>query len=93
MIIAFITFLATLFTGLLLLFHSLLIVTNQTTWEYTRKDTLNYLRIYPKNFHPFSKGVLENIKMVFFHGNKVRLWELPPPQEPYLDDGINYVSG
>jgi len=93
MIIAFISFLAMAFTGLLLAFHTLLIATNQTTWEYTRKDTLNYLRIYPKGFHPFSKGIWENIRMVFFHNNKVKLWELPPPTEPYFEDNINYVSG
>ncbi len=59
----------------------MLILTNQTTWEFTRKDTLNYLRAYPKSFHPFSKGPFGNLKMAFFHGNKVRKWELPPIPE------------
>jgi len=84
MIIAFVIFVATLFTVrenfwednkfqvLLLAFHTLLIVTNQTTWEFTRKDTLNYLTIYPKNFHPFSKGFFGNLKLTFCHGNKTK---------------------
>jgi len=92
MVIAFIIFLATLFTGLLLIFHTYLIVTNQTTWEYTRKDTLSYLRVYPKNFHPFNEGVWKNFKMIFFHNNKVKQWELPVPTEPVYNDGITYVS-
>jgi len=78
MLIGFIVFISTLFTGALFLFQTILILTNQTTWEFTRKDTLNYLRIYPKDFYPFSKGAWENIKMVFFHGNQIRKWELPP---------------
>jgi len=90
MIIAFILFVATLFTVLLLAFHTLLIVTNQTTWEFTRKDTLNYLRIYPKNFYPFSKGVIANLKMTFCHGNKIKEWELPLPPNAFGWDDERY---
>jgi len=78
LLIAFVIFISTIFTGALLLFHTMLILTNQTTWEFTRKTTLSYLRMYPRSFHPFSKGGFENIKMIFFHGNKTRKWELPP---------------
>jgi len=81
LLIAFLIFVSTIFTGALLLFHTMLILTNQTTWEFTRKDTLSYLRMYPKSYHPFSKGTFGNIKMIFFHGNKIRQWELPPIPE------------
>jgi len=101
MLAAFILFFASLFTvskqnrifnlkGLLCGYHAYLISTNQTTWEFARKTTISYLRIYPNGFRPFDKGIIENIKMSFFHKGQLRLinlnlvysareWELPSP--------------
>ncbi|XP_024370730.1 protein S-acyltransferase 10 isoform X1 [Physcomitrium patens] len=45
----------------LLLFHSFLILTNQTTYETTRRHRIPYLRTLPENVHPFSKGMDANL--------------------------------
>lgn len=41
--LAFICLGATFYTGALLLLHTALIVTNSTTWEYMRRETITYL--------------------------------------------------
>lgn len=49
-------FLITLF-----LFHSFLAVTNQTTYELTRRRRIIYLRSLPDKVHPFSQGLDANL--------------------------------
>jgi palmitoyltransferase len=46
---------------MLLIFHSYLVLTNQTTYELIRRRRIHYLRGIPNNVHPFSKGLLRNI--------------------------------
>ncbi|KAL0919227.1 hypothetical protein M5K25_011309 [Dendrobium thyrsiflorum] len=53
------TFLAVWFVGGLTVFHLYLIYTNQTTYE-------NFRYRFDKNNNPFDKGLLGNIKEVFF---------------------------
>eukprot|EP01016_Furgasonia_blochmanni_P033260 TRINITY_DN3463_c0_g1_i3.p1 TRINITY_DN3463_c0_g1~~TRINITY_DN3463_c0_g1_i3.p1 ORF type:complete len:346 (-),score=52.85 TRINITY_DN3463_c0_g1_i3:394-1431(-) len=77
MICAFLSFCFLAFTGALLIYHTFLISTNQTTWEHNRSATLDYIKCYPKGFLPFSRGLLENIKFTCFHGNRPRKWTLP----------------
>lgn len=60
-----ICFLFMLFTGILLLYHTYLIVTNQTTWEHNRRDAITYMKGYPIGFYPFDKGCLSNLKLTF----------------------------
>ncbi|KAE9606605.1 putative protein S-acyltransferase [Lupinus albus] len=50
-----------IFLLLLMLFHSYLILTNQTTYELVRRRRINYLRGIPERVHPFSKGVCRNV--------------------------------
>jgi len=76
-VLTILIFLTIIFTGVLLGFHTFLILTNQTTWEYAKKDRISYLKIYPKSIYPFSQGLVENIKLIFFHHNIIRDWELP----------------
>jgi len=33
--------------------------------------------MFPKGFYPFDKGILNNLKEVFCHGNKIKEWPLP----------------
>lgn len=49
-------FLITLF-----LFHSFLILTNQTTYELTRRRRIPYLRSLPDKVHPFNQGIDANL--------------------------------
>jgi len=92
MTIAVIIFLAFIFTGVLCGFHTFLILTNQSTWEYLKKDRISYLKIYPGSFYPFSEGVWGNIKMIFFHKNRVREWELPPVEISRRPKGFNWCE-
>lgn len=50
-----------MFLLLLLIFHSYLIITNQTTHELVRRRRIAYMRSIPERVYPFSKGVCRNL--------------------------------
>ncbi|XP_020671818.1 probable protein S-acyltransferase 1 isoform X1 [Dendrobium catenatum] len=87
------TFLAVWFVGGLTVFHLYLIYTNQTTYE-------NFRYRFDKNNNPFDKGLLGNIKEVFFSRIapsmiNFRAWVLDEPfgsisYAPHL--GIDVIS-
>ncbi|KAL3683265.1 hypothetical protein R1sor_001287 [Riccia sorocarpa] len=54
-LIACLAFLVTL-----LIFHTYLAVTNQTTYEKTRRRRISYLKNLPPDYNPFTKGCLRN---------------------------------
>ena len=54
------------------MYHTYLIFSNQTTWEFTRRSQISYLKIYPRGYLPFDKGLLNNLKLIFFPGNERR---------------------
>lgn len=56
------------FTGYLFLYHSILILTAQTTWEQMRRPYISYLKHLPVGYNPFSKGAIKNI-IEFFTPN------------------------
>ena len=62
------SFLFLLFTGLLLFYHSFLIMSNQTTWEHSRRGAISYLKIYPLGVLPFYTSIKDNIRQTFLHG-------------------------
>ncbi|KAH0463071.1 hypothetical protein IEQ34_007653 [Dendrobium chrysotoxum] len=50
-----------IFLLLLLLFHTFLVLTNQTTYELVRRRRIPYLRGIPERVRPFSKGICWNL--------------------------------
>mmetsp|Transcript_29974 Transcript_29974/g.26544 ORF Transcript_29974/g.26544 Transcript_29974/m.26544 type:complete len:101 (+) Transcript_29974:770-1072(+) len=80
------------FSGILLFYHAFLIMTNQTTWEHSRRSSISYLKIYSRTIFPFDYGVWNNIKMALFHKNKVREWTLRHPDILKARDGFNYFE-
>nr|XP_009413042.1 PREDICTED: protein S-acyltransferase 10-like isoform X2 [Musa acuminata subsp. malaccensis] len=50
-----------IFLLLLLVFHSYLALTNQTTYEMVRRRRILYLRGIPEKVHPFSRGISKNL--------------------------------
>lgn len=60
-----------LYFGLVLLiyltaYHSYYLVTNQTTWEFFKRDSIPYLRGIDHSIaHPFSKGLIGNVMQLF----------------------------
>ncbi|XVF15991.1 hypothetical protein REPUB_Repub09cG0203700 [Reevesia pubescens] len=67
---------------LLLLFHSYLVLTNQTTYELVRRRRIPYLRGIPERVNPFSKGVCSNLYDFCCVGSsKYSLESLPSAQE------------
>ncbi|KAI3519127.1 hypothetical protein L1887_08153 [Cichorium endivia] len=50
-----------IFLFLLLIFHSYLIMTNQTTYELVRRRRIPYMRSIPARVYPFNEGVCRNL--------------------------------
>ncbi|KAG7560456.1 Palmitoyltransferase DHHC domain [Arabidopsis thaliana x Arabidopsis arenosa] len=50
-----------IFVMLLLIFHSYLILTNQSTYELVRRRRIPYMRNIPERVHPFSRGIRRNL--------------------------------
>lgn len=48
----------------LLIYHSYLILTNQTTWEYNRSKRISYLSDLDEGERPFDHGPLANIRLL-----------------------------
>lgn len=69
-----------LFAFLLLVYHSYLLATNQTTWEHTKRKELDYIKIYPNRYLPFDRGFCRNISFCLFPGQKDPLG--PPTKQP-----------
>lgn len=78
---AFVTFCFTVFTMILALYHTMLLSVGQTTWEQTKRNSITYLKSYPKYYNPFDYGLVKNFKIAFCHNNQLRDWELPTYQE------------
>jgi palmitoyltransferase len=94
-IFAFLIFIAggfIFFTAILLVYHTFLIMTNQTTWEHSRRRQISYMRIYPRVVFPFDYGIINNVKMILCHKGKVRDWTLRHPQLLKTRDGFNYFD-
>ncbi|GAB4847599.1 hypothetical protein Ancab_026661 [Ancistrocladus abbreviatus] len=71
-----------IFLVLLLLFHTYLVLTNQTTYELVRRRRIQYMRGIPERVYPFSKGVGRNLYNFCFARTSIyRLEALPSAHE------------
>lgn len=61
--------------GFLLIYHTMLAATNQTTWEHIRRHRITYLKELPKGMHPFSNGLVANLKQFFLEAGPTD-WKL-----------------
>eukprot|EP00658_Telonema_sp_P-2_P010252 TRINITY_DN13863_c0_g2_i1.p1 TRINITY_DN13863_c0_g2~~TRINITY_DN13863_c0_g2_i1.p1 ORF type:complete len:118 (-),score=12.41 TRINITY_DN13863_c0_g2_i1:100-453(-) len=46
-------------------YHTMLLLTNQTTWELMRHDRISYLKDLPPGVLPFDQGLFQNLKTFF----------------------------
>ena len=67
-----VTILACGFVGILFVYHTVLILSGQSTWEQTRREDIDYIKKFKKGYDPFNEGMLKNIKTVFCHSNQLR---------------------
>ncbi|XP_019054389.1 PREDICTED: protein S-acyltransferase 10-like isoform X2 [Nelumbo nucifera] len=71
-----------IFLLLLFLFHSYLVLTNQTTYELVRRRRIPYLRGIPERVYPFSKGICRNLYNFCCASSSIYSVEpLPTPEE------------
>jgi palmitoyltransferase len=63
-------------------FHIYLISIGTTTWEIMRRKSISYLKPFPYNFHPFSKGFFANWVDAILSRN-TKNWILPRPMNVY----------
>jgi len=70
-----ITFLAVAVVGLLLLYHSYLMLTGQTTWEQASRTSIHYLKDLPDLSNPFNEGCICNSANFLVHC-RLRNWDI-----------------
>ncbi|GAB2223965.1 hypothetical protein Droror1_Dr00004710 [Drosera rotundifolia] len=71
-----------IFLFLLLIFHSYLVLTNQTTYELVRRRRIPYMRTVPERVYPFSRGVWRNFyDFCCTRSSEYRLERLPTAVE------------
>jgi len=58
-------------------FHTYLILTNQTTWEVSKRRKITYLQEVPEDEFPFDIGFFGNIKEFFTMGRSNIVWMVP----------------
>uniref|UniRef100_A0A0D9W873 S-acyltransferase n=1 Tax=Leersia perrieri TaxID=77586 RepID=A0A0D9W873_9ORYZ len=67
----------------LLIFHTYLALTNQTTYEIARRKRIPYLREVPSRVHPFSKGICRNLySLCLSKQTGFSLEPVPPLEKP-----------
>jgi palmitoyltransferase len=54
-----------LFVGGMLIYHTYLALTNQTTYEASYRDRVPYLKDVPEQIRPFSRGITKNLWSFF----------------------------
>jgi hypothetical protein len=76
MIFIILSFLFIMFAGGLLMYHTFLLLSAQTSWEHASRGRITYLNNYEHSMLPFYVSMKENWKRAFCHGGKVTDWKL-----------------
>jgi palmitoyltransferase len=84
-------FLFILFTGILGGYHMYLLVSGQTTWEHSSRNSVTYLRPYKTGILPFYEGLYENIRHAF-QPKEPKDWELLEPSDLLEKQGFNWCE-
>ncbi|CAM0903364.1 unnamed protein product [Alopecurus aequalis] len=66
---------------ILVMMHTYLALTNQTTYEIARRKRISYLRGVPAKVYPFSKGICRNLYDLCLSRQKGYVLEAVPPLE------------
>lgn len=80
---------AILFVGILMFQLIWYFMLNLTMWECSKRSRITYLRIYPKGYLPFYKGICGNFKEILCHGGKLKKWDLPDPDSDEVKNFFN----
>ncbi|KAK8916342.1 putative S-acyltransferase [Platanthera zijinensis] len=80
-----------IFLLLLLLFHTFLVLTNQTTYELVRRRRISYLRGIPERVRPFSRGVRRNLYNFCCSSDSIYSLEAVPSLEELEDRSQRYA--
>ena len=81
--------LAILFVGALVLQFTWYFMLNLTMWESSKRSRITYLKIYPKGYLPFYKGICGNFKEIFCHNGQIKKWEIPDPESDQVKNFFN----
>lgn len=67
-------------------YHTVLLITNGTTWENTKATEIDYMKAYPLGHQPFSNGLVQNLLDNCCHSNQLKEWDLPDIDEAWRKD-------
>ena len=81
--------LALLFVVTLLIQITWLACLNLTMWESNKRFRITYLKIYPRGYLPFYRGLWGNFKEICCHEGKLRDWDLPDPDSQVVKNFFN----
>jgi len=59
------------------LFHTYLMLTNQTTWEVSKRHKISYLQELPEDEFPFDNGYVSNVREFYQMQNSKLVWTVP----------------
>ena len=66
-----------LFVMFLLVFHSYLLLSGQTTWEVSAQKRVTYLKDLPSGSKPFDEGAVANVRAACYPASIPRTWRVP----------------
>ena len=64
-------------------YHTYLLLTNQTTWERNKESAIDYLKVYPKGYQVFDKGMVQNLALCCCLPDTPISWQIPDIEEAW----------